>query len=161
MDTRANKPRMNLMHFLVHVSEFIFQGSVERVLANNRAQQFHSRFVLLFNIFGVCPLGRRREARGSTEVPRRHDTPGQSSQVSAVRRLRLIRSVLALGAVVWWLGRRASDLMVWDRNLARCFPKQESVRLRFSKSRNLPNVVSILMFINGSSRHPAGGVTLG
>lgn len=115
MDTRANKPRMNLMHFLVHVSEFIFQGSVESVLANNRAQQFHSRFVLLFNIFGVCPLGRRREARGSTEVPRRHDTPGQSSQVSAVRRLRLIRSTRIScfrrsGVVVRSTGLRSNGL---------------------------------------------------
>lgn len=92
MDTRANKPRMNLMHFLVHVSEFIFQGSVERILANNCVQQFHSGLVLLFNIFCACLLGRRREARGSTEVPRRYDTPEQSSQVSAVRRLKLLRS---------------------------------------------------------------------
>lgn len=91
MDTRANKPRMNLMHFLVHVSEFIFQGSVESILANNCPQRFHSGTVS-FNIFGACPLGCRREARGSTEVPRRHDTPEQSSQVSAVRRLKLLRS---------------------------------------------------------------------
>ena len=101
---------MNLMHFLVHVSEFIFQGSVESVLANNRAQQFHSRFVLLFNIFGGCPLGRRREARGSTEVPRRHDTPEQSSQVSAVRRSTQISCFRRSGVVVKSTGLRSNGL---------------------------------------------------
>lgn len=39
------------------------------MLANHCAHRFHSGFVLLFNIFDACPLGRRREARGSTEVP--------------------------------------------------------------------------------------------